>query len=107
MATDIDLNTVTREDAGTSHSRRMRRDGTVPAVVYGAGKDSIKVSISHNELLKKLNNEAFLNSILTIKVDDKEESVLIKDIQVHPSSCLLYTSPSPRDGLLSRMPSSA
>ena len=77
MATDIDLNTVTREDSGTSHSRRMRRDGTVPAVVYGAGKDSIKVSISHNELLKKLNNEAFLNSILTIKVDDKEESVLI------------------------------
>ena len=46
MATDIDLNTVTREDAGTSHSRRMRREGTVPAVVYAAGKDSIKVSIS-------------------------------------------------------------
>ena len=58
-------------------------DGYLDAVF--AGKDSIKVSISHNELLKKLNNEAFLNSILTIKVDDKEESVLIKDIQVHPS----------------------
>ena len=85
MATDYDLNTVSREDAGTSHSRRMRRDGMVPAVVYGAGKDSVKVSISHNELLKKLNNEAFLNSILTIAVDDKEESVLIKDIQVHPA----------------------
>ncbi len=48
-------------------------------------KDSVKVSISHNELLKKLSNEAFLNSILTIAVDDKEESVLIKDVQVHPS----------------------
>ena len=57
----------------------------VPAVVYGAGKDSVKVSISHNELLKKLNNEAFLNSILTIAVVGKEESVLIKDIQVHPA----------------------
>jgi large subunit ribosomal protein L25 len=85
MATDYDLNTVSREDAGTSHSRRMRRDGMVPAVVYGAGKDSVKVSISHNELLKKLNNEAFLNSILNIAVDGKEESVLIKDIQVHPA----------------------
>ena len=85
MATDYDLNTVSREDAGTSHSRRMRLDGMVPAVVYGAGKDSVKVSISHNELLKKLNNEAFLNSILTIAVDGKEESVLIKDIQVHPA----------------------
>ena len=85
MATDYDLNTVSREDVGTSHSRRMRREGMVPAVVYGAGKDSVKVSISHNELLKKLNNEAFLNSILTISVDDKEESGLIKDIQVHPS----------------------
>ena len=85
MATDYDLNTVSREDAGTSHSRRMRRDGIVPAVIYGAGKDSVSVSISHNELLKKLNNEAFLNSILTIAVDGKEESVLIKDIQVHPA----------------------
>ena len=85
MATDYDLNTVSREDAGTSHSRRMRRDGMVPAVVYGAGKESVKVSISHNELLKKLNNEAFLNSILNIAVDGKEESVLIKDIQVHPA----------------------
>ena len=85
MATEYDLNTVSREDAGTSHSRRMRRDGMVPAVVYGAGKDSVKVSISHNELLKKLNNEAFLNSILNIAVDGKEESVLIKDIQVHPA----------------------
>jgi len=85
MATDRDLNTVSREDVGTSHSRRMRRDGMVPAVVYGAGKDSVNVSISHNELLKKLNNEAFLNSILNIAVDGKEESVLIKDIQVHPA----------------------
>ena len=55
MATEYDLNTVSREDAGTSHSRRMRRDGMVPAVVYGAGKDSVKVSISHNELHKKKN----------------------------------------------------
>ena len=39
MATEYDLNTVSREDAGTSHSRRMRRDGMVPAVVYGAGKE--------------------------------------------------------------------
>ena len=85
MATDYDLNTVSREDVGTSNSRRKRSEGMVPGVVYGAGKDSVKVSISHNELLKKLNNEAFLNSILTISVDDKEESVLIKDIQVHPS----------------------
>ena len=66
MATDYDLITVSREDAGTSHSRRMRSEGMVPAVVYGAGKDTVKVSISHNELLKKLNNEAFLNSILSI-----------------------------------------
>ena len=85
MAKDFDLNTVSREDAGTSHSRRMRREGMDPAVVYGAGKDSVSVSISHNELLKKLNNEAFLNSILNIAVDGKEESVLIKDIQVHPA----------------------
>ena len=54
MATDYDLITVSREDVGTSHSRRMRREGMVPAVVYGAGKDSVKaVSYTHLTLPTK------------------------------------------------------
>jgi len=85
MANDIDLIAESRDKSGTSHSRRMRHDGMVPAVIYGAQKETLNLAIDHNQLLRKLANESFLNSILNIKIDDKEESVLIKNIQVHPS----------------------
>jgi len=57
----------------------------VPAVIYGAGKENLSLVIDHNLLLNKLASESFLTSILSIKIQDNEESVLIKDIQVHPS----------------------
>ena len=85
MAENIDLIAELRDDSGTSNSRRLRRSGMVPAVVYGAGKDSIKLNIGHNQLLHKLSTPSFLTSILNIKVQDKEEPVFIKDIQIHPS----------------------
>ena len=84
MAKDFDLIAEMRDESGTSNSRRLRRSGMVPAVIYGAGQDNLSLIIDHNLLLKKLASENFLSSILSIKVQDKEESVLIKDIQVHP-----------------------
>jgi len=85
MAESIDLIAELRDDSGTSDSRRLRRSGMVPAVIYGAGKKSIKLNISHNQLLHKLSTPSFLTSILNIKVQDKEEPVYIKDVQIHPS----------------------
>ena len=85
MAENIDLIAELRDDSGTSSSRRSRRSGMVPAVIYGAGKESIKLNIGHNQLLHKLSTPSFLTSILNIKVKDKEEAVFIKDIQIHPS----------------------
>ncbi len=85
MAENIDLITELRDDSGTSSSRRSRRSGMVPAVIYGARKESIKLNIGHNQLLQKLSTPSFLTSILNIKVQDKEEPVFIKDIQIHPS----------------------
>jgi large subunit ribosomal protein L25 len=85
MAENIDLIAELRDDSGTSSSRRSRRSGMVPAVIYGAGKESIKLNIGHNQLLHKLSTPSFLTSILNIKVQDKEESAFIKDIQIHPS----------------------
>ena len=84
MAKDLDLIAELRDESGTSSSRRLRRSGMVPAVIYGAGEENISLIIDHNLLLKKLASENFLSSILSIKIQDKEESVLIKDIQVHP-----------------------
>jgi len=85
MAENIDLIAELRDDSGTSSSRRSRRSGMVPAIIYGAGKESIKLHIGHNQLLNKLSTPSFLTSILNIKVQDKEEPVFIKDIQIHPS----------------------
>ena len=85
MAENIDLIAELRDDSGTSSSRRSRRSGMVPAIIYGAGKESIKLNIGHDQLLYKLSVPAFLTSILNIKVEDKEEPVFIKDIQIHPS----------------------
>jgi large subunit ribosomal protein L25 len=85
MTKDFDLIAELRDEPGTSNSRRLRRSGMVPAVIYGAGKENLSLIIDHNLLLNKLASENFLTSILSIKIEDKEESVLIKDIQVHPS----------------------
>jgi len=85
MTKDFDLIAEPRDEAGTSNSRRLRRSGMVPAVIYGAGQENLRLIIDHNHLLKKLLSENFLTSILNIKIQDKEESVLIKDIHVHPS----------------------
>ena len=85
MAKDFDLIAELRDGAGTSNSRRLRRSGMVPAVIYGAGRENLSLIIDHNHLLKKLASENFLTSILSIKIQGKEESVLIKDIQVHPT----------------------
>jgi large subunit ribosomal protein L25 len=85
MTKDFDLIAELRDEAGTSNSRRLRRSGMVPAIIYGAGKENLSLIIDHNHLLKKMASESFLTSILSVKIQDNEESVLIKDIQVHPS----------------------
>ena len=85
MTKDFDLIAELRDEAGTSNSRRLRRSGMVPAIIYGAGEENLRLIIDHNHLLKKMASESFLTSILSVKIQDNEESVLIKDIQVHPS----------------------
>jgi large subunit ribosomal protein L25 len=85
MTKDFDLIAELRDEAGTSNSRRLRRSGMVPAIIYGAGEENLRLIIDHNHLLKKMASENFLTSILSVKIQDNEESVLIKDIQVHPS----------------------
>ena len=86
MSNDFDLVAELREQGkGTSSSRRLRRSGFVPGIIYGAGQETISLTIDHNQLLRKLNIDNFLSSIISIQINDKKEDVLIKDIQVHPS----------------------
>ncbi|MBT8422519.1 MAG: 50S ribosomal protein L25/general stress protein Ctc [Gammaproteobacteria bacterium] len=74
-----------REDTGKGSSRRLRHAGKVPAIIYGAGREPRALTFDHNDLLRAAENEAFMSSVLTVKVGPNERSTIIKDIQVHPA----------------------
>lgn len=73
-----------REGKGTGASRRLRRAGSVPGVVYGAGKDAVSIEFDHKALFLQFRHEAFHASILTLELEGKKESVLLRDYQMHP-----------------------
>jgi len=74
-----------RTDLGKGASRRLRREGKVPGVIYGTGKEPVSISLEQNALLHQLENEAFFSHILTVKVGKDEEQAILKDLQRHPS----------------------
>ena len=80
----LELKAQLRTDQGKGASRRLRRNGLVPAIMYGAEKKPVSLSVSQNELLKHLENEAFYSQILTINIDGQSERVILKDLQRHP-----------------------
>ncbi len=85
MSVNFVLEAEPRTDLGKGASRRLRRTGMVPAVIYGAGKEPVSISLKHNELQHSLENEAFYSHILTVKLGKDEEQAILKDLQRHPS----------------------
>lgn len=73
-----------RTKAGKGSSRAIRRDGRIPAVVYGAKKDVTMVTIDHVSIMKLLNTGGFLSTTYDIEVEGKKEMVLPRDVQFHP-----------------------
>ena len=83
---DFKLDATARNDLGKGASRRLRRlAGQVPGVVYGGTVAPISVSVSHNELLKHLEHEAFYSHIISLNVDGAAQDVILKDLQRHPA----------------------
>jgi large subunit ribosomal protein L25 len=80
----ITINAVKRDAKGTGASRRLRRAGNVPGVVYGGHKDAVSIELNHKELFLEFRHEAFHASILDLVLDGKKESVLLRDYQLHP-----------------------
>jgi len=74
-----------RTDEGKGASRRLRHAGQVPAIVYGAGKDPVSLTLNHNQFIRHLEEEAFYAHILTLVVDGKKDQVVLKDLQRHPA----------------------
>jgi large subunit ribosomal protein L25 len=85
MADDFDLIAELREDAGKGASRRLRREGKVPAILYGGGRPPRNLAFDQNKVIQQLENESFYSSVLNVKVGDKEQAVILKDLQRHPA----------------------
>ncbi|HEX7454645.1 MAG TPA: 50S ribosomal protein L25/general stress protein Ctc [Gallionella sp.] len=79
----ITFNATTRKTQGTGASRRLRKAGFIPGVVYGSG-DAVMIEMNHNELYYKLRAEAFHASVLTMTLDGKEEAVQLRAFVNHP-----------------------
>lgn len=80
----IEINANKRELQGSSASRRLRRAGRVPGIIYGGGEDAMAIDLDHNELFHALRNEAFHASVLTVNLDGKKKvQVLLRDTQMH------------------------
>jgi large subunit ribosomal protein L25 len=78
-----------RSDVGKGASRRLRRAGKIPAVLYGAGEQPMSLTTDHDSLMHQLEHEAFFSHILTLKVDGKEYQAVLKDLQRHPAKPLV------------------
>ena len=84
MAKIHEIPAEVRNDEGKGASRRLRRSGKVPAVVYGAKEDPQSIQLEHNTALLASHNEWFYSSILDLKIGAKNQKVLLRDMQRHP-----------------------
>jgi len=73
-----------RTSEGRGASRRLRRSGRAPGVVYGGTTAPEPIELDHNALQHALKNEAFHSSILTMRLDGQTQQVLLRDVQMHP-----------------------
>ena len=85
MAEEFDLIAEIREDQGKGASRRLRHEGKVPAIIYGAGRPPRALTFDHNKVLRQLESESFYSSVLNIKVGEKSQAAILKDLQRHPA----------------------
>ncbi len=85
MSDTTTINVELRKDVGKGASRRLRREGKVPGVIYGGHKDPVSLTLLHNDLLRATENEAFYASILEIRMDEKNtQKAVVRDLHRHP-----------------------
>ncbi len=86
MSNEFLLNAEMRTSAtGRGGSRRLRHADKVPAIMYGAGHEPMMLEITHKELARKLENDAFYSHILTLKIGGKDHKAVLRDLQRHPA----------------------
>ena len=79
----IEFNANKRELQGTGASRRLRRAGKVPGILYGGETAAQPIEVDHNQLFHQLKLEAFHASVLSMNLDGQKQQVLLRDYQMH------------------------
>jgi large subunit ribosomal protein L25 len=74
-----------RHDQGKGASRRLRRAGKVPAVLYGGEGGPRSITLDHQQLLTLIDKEKFYSSIISVNVDAQSQPAIIRDVQMHPA----------------------
>lgn len=85
MSQSFEVLAQVRNAGGKGASRRLRRQGLVPGIVYGAHQESRMIALVHNELVRSLEEESFYSSLLDLKLGGELAKVVLKDLQRHPS----------------------
>ncbi len=86
MSDTLNLPAETRERAGKGASRALRREGRVPAVIYGGNEEPVAIHVEEKLLVKQLGTGHFFNSIVEVEVGGKTVRTLPKDVAFHPVS---------------------
>ena len=84
MSEQFELIARIRARSGTNLVRRLRREGDVPAVLYGGDKENISIAINHDVLFHSLEKEEFHSAIIVINTDGKKEQAILRAVQRHP-----------------------
>ncbi len=85
----IEISASQRKAQGTGASRRLRRSGKVPGIVYGGEQGAVNIELDHKELYRNLTSEKFHASILTLKLEGGAEQVLLRAFNMHPFKALV------------------
>ncbi len=80
----FNLDAEVRTDLGKGASRRLRREDKVPAILYGADKEPVSITLAHNKVIQAQEFEAFYSHVLTLNIAGEKVEALVKDMQRHP-----------------------
>ena len=89
MATTHEIKVERREDEGKGASRRLRRAGKIPAIVYGGDLKPVNIQLDHEPVWLASQNEWFYSSILDLSLGGDVQKVLLRDMQRHPYKQLI------------------
>ncbi len=89
MSDVISIDATERSVTGKGASRRLRKEGLVPAIIYGGDAEPTQINLDHNKFFHALENEAIYTQVLDLKLGKKKEKVILRDLQRHPFKQLI------------------